>query len=311
VPPGDVPPTTFAGPPEESEPEPEPSQAGDTPPVSDEAEALRRHAEELGLPLSPEDAEHASEVVRVTTPSTPSEHGPERPLRKRIDVETTARPMPTIDTENTDNVHSLTLLRSVGLQRLRSGDEPEPPEIASARKRVTKEANYRLGEIVWEEMGQEVTDLIPEHMHILRGLGDMLVNRAVSNHGIALEAASLGISATVHQIRERLLTQIGDKLPPGVNYVRPDVPMLTEGLTVGTRLDEFGKLVGITRPMVSERSGIELPIINFFMSSTPTYYQEPPVARRIMDALELPSTIAGPLLRQYNWERGIRERDRL
>lgn len=351
IPPHDGPPTTFAEPPEEGD-EPVSPQAGGTPPISPEAEALRRQAESLGVTLTPEAAERVSGVIRAPESRPLSERGavlaehairwgvnmrdedieaatqvlyvedsgperlvvpiPEHSLRTDSPTEITeaAHSVPTIEAENIGGMHDIASLRTVGLQRLRSGDVPEPPEIASARRRVNKEANYQLGETLWGVTGQEVTDLIPEHMRILRSLGDMLVNRAVSNHGIALEASSLGVSATVPEIRERLLAAIGDKLPPGINYVRPDVPMLTEGLTVGTRLDEFGALVGISRGVVSARTGIDLPRLNNFMASAVAYYLEPDAVQSIMRALEIPNTIAGPLLRVYNWERRQRERER-
>jgi hypothetical protein len=261
-----------------------------------------------------EDIEAATQVLYVedSGPERLVVPIPEHSLRTDSPTEITeaAHSVPTIEAENIGGMHDIASLRTVGLQRLRSGDVPEPPEIASARRRVNKEANYQLGETLWGVTGQEVTDLIPEHMRVLRSLGDMLVNRAVSNHGIALEASSLGVSATVPEIRERLLAAIGDKLPPGINYVRPDVPMLTEGLTVGTRLDEFGALVGISRGVVSARTGIDLPRLNNFMASAVAYYLEPDAVQSIMRALEIPNTIAGPLLRVYNWERRQRERER-
>jgi hypothetical protein len=341
VPPSDKPPTTFAEPPEEGDDKPassgdtqamidyaasfgvqltpeqavvvsgtvRPPSAGDVPASISEAqvrphshsenvERLIGQAAAIGVTLSEEDALRVSDTIRPNSAA-----GPPSSTDRTIAAEgVQTPPAPTRSTDTDTPVDSPDLF-DTAVNRLRAGGAETTDDIAQLRHQVTRDATHRLGDVLGGQ-GTNVSDLLPEDAPYLRALGPSLVDRTVSDAQIASEAARLGIHPDVPYIRERLLGVLGERIPPNIVTIVPDtLPVLTEGLTVASRLEEFSRLTSVTVQEIAQQVGVNLSTVRGIVSggrgTTPGTMQE------IMNALHVPSDIAEQLLETYHWEKRV------
>lgn len=259
------------------------------------ADRLSPHQPSPTTPASVSDHPHSDEPMQVEpTPRQPSV----RVTKATVTVPRSRSKPAAVSTDETYHEAALSRLR---------GETTEPVEIADIREAITRRAVRALGKVVGEK-GIEVSDVLPQTTPLLRKLGGVAVSPDVKDDALEAYAHQLGVSVDANEIRTRLLAMVHKygALPEFGDFVLPDLEMITEGLTVGSRLNEYRILHGVPPKRIALTTGVDQhTLANFF---TRGIRPEPATVGTIVGALDIPASTADRVMDVYAWELSMRNR---